>query len=712
MANHAFTRRGFLARSAGVAALAAGTGLLGACTHVQSTYGQSESGSTTGAHVFCGASPCAQGATAYVQNGRLTKLIGDEGRLSATAYGLCQAAYESDRVQSPLKRNAQGSFVAVSWDEALGEIAAAMQSLGADAVGAVHNCGPTEEYYANRLMALVGCTNVYGQGSAFSPAQMAGTEQALGGCVCVPDLGNTDMALIIGSGSDDVRPDYLAALAKARDAGARVVLADARMTADAALAGEWLPIQPGTGLALLLGIAHYLIVQGLYDHGFVDEHGIGFDDWAESLAGHSSSWAAAACGIDRDEVESIAARLAQCAPRAAVAVAPEPGADLGFGNSGETARAAALVNALLGNLNQAGGSYVCSRPSLGDVDAVVADARGRAQAAGAEAYPLCAAGSMPAGMALEAAKDGALRGLVLFGVDVASLSAGAADAEAVLSGLDLVVCVDSFMTRTAQCATHVLPAATLYESEQLPAFAAGVAARIVAGSRAIDSAVPDSRPIDAIAEGIAQACGVSGTWYSFADTLDARLAPWGLTGEGLAHAGSAPVSLEGAGAQEGAWRTASGKIQFASDECAAAGLSAGPAWVDELPEAQDGLLRLMVGSVAAVPVGPSVPCEALEQIASDYGLNRAWVSTEDADARGIAEGDAVRLASECGSILLPAHVTSRIVQGAVFVPVPYGAELDEVDAVNPFVLSELRLEAGYGAGISQGALVSVGKAGA
>ena len=67
-------------------------------------------------------------------------------------------------------------------------------------------------------------------------------------------------------------------LRAARDRGARIVCIDPRMTPSAvALADEWVPIRPGTDVAMMSAMAHVMIADGLYDAGFVKTHCVGFD---------------------------------------------------------------------------------------------------------------------------------------------------------------------------------------------------------------------------------------------------------------------------------------------------------------------------------------------------------------------------------------------------------------------------------------------------
>ena len=140
MSENAITRRSFLAGSAGVAAVVAGTGFLsfGSWEQAQAA-GWARATST--AHSLCNSCSSKCGFTGYVEDGVLTKMIGDvahpycEGTLCARGYGYAQIAYSKDRLTDPLKKNAQGKFEAISWDQAYSEISEKINEI-------IENHGP------------------------------------------------------------------------------------------------------------------------------------------------------------------------------------------------------------------------------------------------------------------------------------------------------------------------------------------------------------------------------------------------------------------------------------------------------------------------------------------------------------------------------------------------------------------------------------------
>jgi biotin/methionine sulfoxide reductase len=78
---------------------------------------------------------------------------------------------------------------------------------------------------------------------------------------------------------------------------------------------EWLPVRPGTDTALMLGLAHTLVADGSHDRGFLDSHCSGWPVFEDYLMGRSdgqpkdAGWAGAITGIAADEIAALARRL-------------------------------------------------------------------------------------------------------------------------------------------------------------------------------------------------------------------------------------------------------------------------------------------------------------------------------------------------------------------------------------------------------------------
>ncbi len=80
---------------------------------------------------------------------------------------------------------------------------------------------------------------------------------------------------------------------------------------------SWMPIRPNSDTALMIGLCHTLLDQGLHDRAFLDRYCVGFDAFANYLTGaidglvKDAAWAAALCNIEADAIKALAIKMAQ-----------------------------------------------------------------------------------------------------------------------------------------------------------------------------------------------------------------------------------------------------------------------------------------------------------------------------------------------------------------------------------------------------------------
>jgi biotin/methionine sulfoxide reductase len=115
-------------------------------------------------------------------------------------------------------------------------------------------------------------------------------------------------------------------LEQCREAGVEFVLVGPiRPDAAAFLDAEWLAPRPNTDTAIMLGLAHTLVAEGLHDRAFLASHAEGFDRFLPYLMGQSdgrpkdAAWASAISGLDAEVIRRLARRMA--AKRTLVSVA-------------------------------------------------------------------------------------------------------------------------------------------------------------------------------------------------------------------------------------------------------------------------------------------------------------------------------------------------------------------------------------------------------
>ncbi len=239
---------------------------------------------------------------AHIQDGRIVRLETDDrpDNLSTLQLRACvrgrsylRRQYHPDRLLKPLKRvgpRGSGQFKTISWSEALDEIAEKFIEIkaryGSSALFVPYGTGSYNQVngsdVARRLMNLWGgCLGTYNSYS-WGATNIA-TPTVYGTLITGnqrQDWLNSKYFLMWGWNPAEMRDgtnsEYFIRLA--REAGAKVVCIDPRHTLSAAaLADEWIPIRPGTDVAMMSAMAYVMITEGLVDTEFVQTHSIGFD---------------------------------------------------------------------------------------------------------------------------------------------------------------------------------------------------------------------------------------------------------------------------------------------------------------------------------------------------------------------------------------------------------------------------------------------------
>src|SRR3990172_9193879 len=292
------SRRRFLKISgagAGVAALGGSLGRLGAAARSLTA----ETGLRQ-VPTFCDICFWKCGAIATVRDGELWKIEGNpedplsQGRLCPRGTGGVGAHLDPDRLRAPLLRKGnRGSeqWTEVTWDEALGFIADRMKKIaaqhGPEAI-ALFSHGIGGNFLKHTLKAF-GTPNI----TAPSFAQCRGPRDAgfnltFGEDVGSPertDIRNARCLVLIGSHlGENMHNTQVQEFAEAVGAGASIIVVDPRFSVAASKAKHYLPIRPGTDLALLLAWMQVIVGEDLYDKAYVEQYGFGFDHFAASIS--------------------------------------------------------------------------------------------------------------------------------------------------------------------------------------------------------------------------------------------------------------------------------------------------------------------------------------------------------------------------------------------------------------------------------------------
>ena len=313
------------------------------------------------------------GLTLTIDDGRVVGARGDRDDVFSAGFicpkgaSFAELDNDPDRLSAPLVRR-DGVLRQASWDEAFAAMAqglsAAIGEHGGPAVG-VYLGNPNAHTVAGALyppliIRGLGTRQVFSASTLdqmpkhVSLGLMFGSPAAF----TVPDLDRTDYLVVIGAnpmvsnGSLATAADFPGKLRRLRERGGRLVVVDPARTRTAQLADRHLAPRPGTDAALLLAVVHVLFDEGLVDLGAVGEFVTGVDDVRELAADFGPDAVAAFCGLDADEIRTLARELA-AAPTAAV-YGRIGTSTVEFGTLGSWL--VDVVNVLTGNLDRPGGA--------------------------------------------------------------------------------------------------------------------------------------------------------------------------------------------------------------------------------------------------------------------------------------------------------------------------------------------------------------------
>ncbi|WP_338824999.1 Dimethyl sulfoxide reductase DmsA [Moorella humiferrea] len=261
--------------------------------------------------------------------------------------------YHPDRLKYPMKRvgkRGEGKFERISWDEAITIIAdhtkRIMQEYGPEAIYihyASGNAGKTaERVWMQRLLGMYGgYLNYYG---TYSTAQ---TQMATPFTYGTTNTGNSredwvNSKLIILWGWNPTETIHgtntMYYLWRAKKAGAKIIVIDPRYSDTViGLADEWIPIRPTTDNALMDAMAYVMITENLHDQAFLDKYCLGFDEehmppgippgnsyksyvlgLGEDKTPKTPEWAEAITGVPKEKIIQLAREYATMKPGALI----------------------------------------------------------------------------------------------------------------------------------------------------------------------------------------------------------------------------------------------------------------------------------------------------------------------------------------------------------------------------------------------------------
>jgi formate dehydrogenase major subunit len=288
----------------------------------------------------------------------------------------------------------------------------------------------------------------------------------------------SDGFFVIGSNTTENHP-VLGSMIKDAviNKGKRLIVADPRRIELSRYADYYFQIKPGTNIAILNGLMHVLIKEGLYDKEFVESRCEGFDELAKTLEKYTPEYVAEICGLDNPgDIPKAARFMAKLKPMALYYSMGITQFVSGVNNVKSTANLQMLlgnmgvpgggVNPLRGQNNVQGACDMGALPVSYPAYQPVANEENKAKFE--KAWGVTGLSAKPGLTIVEmfnAAIGGQLKAIYEMGENPVMSDPNQHHVIEALEALEFLVVQDIFLTETAQYADVVLPACAFIEKE-------------------------------------------------------------------------------------------------------------------------------------------------------------------------------------------------------------------------------------------------------
>lgn len=647
-------------------------------------------GEVTKIPTFCEMCFWRCGGIAHVRNGKLWKFEGNpldpqsHGRLCPRGTGAVGAHYDPDRLRQPLIRvgeRGKEEWKTASWDEALDFVAQRMGKIkaehGAESI-ALFNHGLGQRFVQHVLKSY-GVINY----AAPSYAQCRGARDTgfmltYGAGVGSPeptDIQNTDCLVLIGSHlGENMHNSQVQEFAKAIERRVPVIVVDPRHSVAASKAKYWLPIKPGTDVALLLAWMNLLVTEGRYDKAFVERYGHGFDPFVAEIKGYTVEWAAQECDVPADLIRAAAREFASHRPATII----HPGRRVNwYGDDTQRSRAIALLSALLGNWGRKGGLFVSAGMKIAPFPLPKYPASGKPRIDGADGaqYPFADEGiTTSIRDATLSGKPYPIKGWFVYSTNLMQALPNQAETLKAIDQLDLLVVCETIPSEIAGYADVILPDTTFLERHDELLVGWGRTGW-TALRQPVVAPPHDQKPAWWIAKQLAEKLGIGASmpFKDMEEYLSYRVEKSGhswdkLKTEGVIIGPAEPITVETGLELE--FETPSGKVEFWSDQLAAAGFDPVPKYKPH-PQAPAGYFRLITGRAPVHTFSRTQSNPFLHDMMSE---NEIWVNAATAARLGLKDRDYVTLKNQDGVVSnrIRVKATQRIREDCVYMVYGFG----------------------------------------
>ena len=627
---------------------------------------------------------------------RAVKIQGDpshpvtRGFLCAKVAKYLDRVYSPERVLYPMRRkqgvpkgggrrNAE-DFERISWPAALDEIysrlTAVSREFGPEAIlpysyggtlGVLNNASMDRRFFhllgASQLDRTI-CATAGGDALKTVVGIKLGTEPEA--------FRRSELIIAWGANIHGTNVHLWPFIEEARRQGARLVVIDPYKTRTARCADWYLPINPGTDVALALAMMHIIINEKLYDADYVARYTLGFDQLRERVQEYPPEKVAQWTGIAADDIRKLSHEYATVRP---AVIRVNYGVQRSE-NGGSAVRAIAMLPCITGSWKEPGGglqlstsgSWQLNEDALQRPDLMLRSPLGRIART---------INMSELGRALTQVNDPPVKAVFVYNSNPAAVAPNHNDVIRGFKRDDLFTVVhEQFFTDTVDYADLVLPATTFFEHKELQTAYGHYHLQI---SQQAIAPLGECRSNVELFRDLAHRFGFHKVDRCFDQTVDQMIDtafatenPWleGIDRKRLEQRGHIRLKL-GEGPflpfAEGNFPTASGKAELYNESLAKMGVDPvvsfkPPAESRHSQQAKRYPLELL----ARKPDNfLNTTFSNLPSLQSMEDMETLEIHADDAQQRGIAEGDRVRVFNDRGSVLLKAHVNGQTQRGVV-----------------------------------------------
>lgn len=597
-----------------------------------------------------------------VEAGRVTRIDGNEknplteGYICGKVRNYAEHVYHSTRLATPLVRvpgSKKGTpdFRALGWDEALALVATrlrdARERFGGESILPCYYGGSngkfTQDSSDAALFRRLGASRMFrGVCAAATTAASLGLYGGMPG-IPLTDYVHARLIVVWGANPHASGIHFVPFAQRAREAGAQLVVVDPRETKLARGADLHLAPRPGTDLALALALIRWLFENGRADLEFLERHTSGSAELRRRAAPWTIARAAEVCDLAPAAIERFARLYADSSPAALrCGWGPERN------RNGCSAIAAILsLPAVAGKFGVRGGGYTLSNGRAFTLDPVVSEPEPATRTIN----------SNQLGRALLEQRDPPIAALFVYNANPLMTFP---DQERLRRGFareDLFTVVfDQVMTDSARYADVVLPATTFLEHSELRS---GYGAFALQYAEPAIEAVGAARPNYAVFAELIQRLGLAREGDDFSPLAMLRRvvgsdeAARALVSDGIAFppCGEHPVQFVDVFP-----RTSDRKVQLVPEALEREGDA--PLYTYRADPADARHPLALISPSTEKLISSSLG----ELLLQEQPLG---IHPDDARARGIAEGDGVRVWNELGEVVTHAHLDARLRPGVL-----------------------------------------------